>query len=235
MNQHKKELGLFIATIIFSWGMISGWNPFSKSDWEDVGGTIKGGFETFGEQVKSAFDKGVTFAGKVFHDAKSLAEEVFKKIEACTKVVPLGAEWTAKKAAYETAKATLQAADKLKVLDPRILAMQASEEAAKLSLQAAQNTLEGTKQIAFGLSKALEGIATGVKKGFNVKKVEFEAYMSKLLEAKAPRISFEAEMFGQSVTLKDFEFDFSNQAEAVKKIIKIALQKTLPSVIANKI
>lgn len=216
---------LFIVTMIFSLQVVYGWNPFSKSDWEDVGNKIKGGFETIGDKFKDAFEKGVEFAGTVYHDAKSLGEMIFKKIVSCTKIVGLGTEWTAKKAAYETAKATLEAGDKLKVLDPRVLALQTSEIAAKASLEVAQKTLDAAQKSAEIVSKSMDLLATGLKKGFNVKKVSIEANLSELIKAKTPTITLQAEMFGQTVNLNNVSFDFSNQVESAKNLMLQILGK----------
>jgi hypothetical protein len=226
MKSNIRIILLVAASIVMSLGVINqAFNPFSASDWEDVGDTIKGGFEDLGSSLKNAFEKGVEFGGKVYHSAKDLVEEVFKKIEACTKVVPLGAEWAAKKAAYEAAQATLQAADTLKVLDPRVLSFQVAEETANASLEAAKQALEGARQTAQGVSKVLESIATAAGKGFNVKEISFETYMSKLIEGKGPKVTFVADILGQSVTLKDFEINFNKPVEAAKDIVKMVAEK----------
>ncbi|MCX5922303.1 MAG: hypothetical protein NTX86_03170, partial [Candidatus Dependentiae bacterium] len=52
---------------------LSAWNPFSASDWEDVGEAIKGGFEDLGNTIKGGFED----FGKIMKDSfVSLGESI---------------------------------------------------------------------------------------------------------------------------------------------------------------
>lgn len=205
--------------------IMQGFNPFSKSDWDDVGDTIKGGFESAGKEIKEAFEKGVKFLGKTFHDAKDLVEEAFTKVTECVSVVGLGTKWASKKAAYETAKATLEAAKELQMLDPRLVSLQAAEETAKAALEAGKKSLDAAQLSAKAFSEVLKKLSAAAGKGINIKSMSFEGYMSKLLaSAKGPRITINAVVFGQNIK-KDVEVDFSKPAAAAKKIMRDILKE----------
>jgi len=65
---------LFIMCMPYS---LIAWDPFSKSDWESTGKTIKSGFETAGQEIKGTSEK----AGK---DLQKATEQVKKTVQGQT-------------------------------------------------------------------------------------------------------------------------------------------------------
>lgn len=91
---------VYLISITIGFATIYSFNPFSSSDWEDVG-----------KKVVGVFERGVSFLGKTFTNATDLAEEAFNKITECSAIVGLGTKWAGQKAAYEAAQASLDAAE----------------------------------------------------------------------------------------------------------------------------
>jgi hypothetical protein len=204
---------------------LQGFNPFSKSDWGDVGDVIKGGFENLGDKVSEAFKKGIKFLDKTFHSAKDLVSEAFTKVKECVAVVGLGTEWASKRAAYETAKAALESANKLNALDPRLVSLDVAEATTKATIDLLQKSLDAAQSSAQALSKALQGLSVATGKGINIRSMSFEAYMSKLLDsAKGPRVSIDVVIFGQNVK-KEVELDLSRPKSAAQALLKEILKE----------
>ncbi|MCA9770349.1 hypothetical protein KC460_03190 [Candidatus Dependentiae bacterium] len=208
-NKSVALVVVLVASIGVSVKVVQGFNPFSKDDWEDVG-----------ENIKDTFKEGVEFMGKTFKNAKDLVEDAFKRVKECVAVVGLGSKWAAKKAAYEAAKVSLDAANELKVLDPRLTALEVAQQTAKTALGVAQESLAAAEKSAQAFSKLLQGLSVAAGKGINIKSMSFEAYMSELLKsAKGPRMTIDAVILGQKIK-KDIQVDFSKPLEAAKRLMK---------------
>lgn len=200
INRNRNIVALVIGIVFYI--KLSGWNPFSGSDWKEVGNKIKGGVQEAANKIKGGVQQGVD------------------KAKACSEVVSLGSEWAAKQGVFQTAKAALTASEQLQKADPRLLGLLGAEKSAQLSLDAAEEGLKVAQ-------KASEGIAMGTKllgdlasAAFNVQSMSFQTTSDQLMKNESPPIKVAGTIAGKHFDVTIQGVDFSDSDAFVNSVLK---------------
>lgn len=157
---------------------------------------------------------------------------VFSKVKSCGAIPLLAAKAAKGKASYETKMAFLKVADKLEVLDPRLIELVIAQEAAQAALATAQQVLRATQaslnaaeKSAEIASKLSQVVGKTAGKAFNVKKASFEGYATSFRNSPVVKLSFEAIVAGRPISLPEIEFNLMVPTESIYTMITQIVRK----------
>lgn len=183
-------------------------NFFSK----DVPSFFKG----VGSDIQKAYNESSQW---VKNRANDLGK-AFDKVGECAQVVPLGIEWTSKKAAYTVAKATLDVANKLQELDPELTGYRTALGSLIAAREAALAALNTGKYGAIAIGKVGEGFEFLTNNVLDIQKFSFKAGLAELKQGKLATCSIQATIAGKKVKLDDIKIDFQNVKEMAFSVAK---------------
>jgi len=170
-----------------------------------AGKAIKKGFEDAGDQIKKAFQKfgkDIKNIGEnVIDGVEDIGETAWNKIKNfpdCLDVVKYGTEWASIRGSYEAEKASIKATEE--------------------SLKFFGNTAKTLGKIS----------AVALKKGINIKEIEFNASVAELIKMKTPTFKVKVVAFGQPPLKISAQIDFSDKAKMIKDLGREIIDKIKP-------
>lgn len=165
-------------------------HSFADIDLKDIGGKIKEGFGIVGEKAK-----------------------------ACSQVVTLGMEWTAKQGYYQTAVKVLEAAKALQKADPRLVSLATAQKSAEIALKLSQDALDAAQKASVVTATGTKLIGDVASKAFDIKSISFQTTSEKLLKDKSLALKIEGIIAGKSFARQAEGVNFSSSDDFVKSIL----------------
>jgi len=163
-------------------------------------------FKGVGSDIQKAYNESSQW---VKNRADDLGK-AFDKVGECAQVVPLGIEWTSKKAAYAVAKATLDAAKTLQELDPELTGYRTALGSLIAARETALAALNTGKYGAIAIGKVGEGFELLTNNVLDIQKLSFRGGLAELKMGKIATFSIQAKIAGKTIKLNNIKIDMND-------------------------
>ena len=215
----KKKIVIIVAVSLMALGAAR----YMQGDiFDSIGNFFSKDIPNFFKGVGSDIEKAYNESSQWVKNRANDLGKAFEKVGECAQVVPLGIEWTSKKAAYTVAKATLDVANKLQELDPELTGYRAALGSLITARETALAALNTGKYGAIAIGEVGKGFEALTNNVLDIQKLSFKAGLADLKMGKIATFSIQAKIAGKVIKLSNIKIDVKDV-----KGMALSLAKTI--------